>query len=140
MVAFAQELEDKRSELYHANDRFVAICARFFEDKNISITPEGTLSIIAKLDNRPIHWRMLSSGEKQILILLIQALIWSRSPVIYIADEPELSLHVEWQEMLVDSLIELAGSCQLIIATHSPDITGGRTEAITKIKPTVKAS
>ena len=73
-------------------------------------------------DREPIDWRDLSSGEKQIMILLTQALLSERDPVIYIADEPELSLHVTWQENLLKSLTTLAGSCQFIIATHSPDI------------------
>jgi predicted ATPase len=73
----------------------------------------------------PIDWRLLSSGEKQILILLTQALLSERSPVVYVADEPELSLHVSWQEKLLGALTKLAGRCQFIVATHSPDIAAG---------------
>ena len=67
---------------------------------------------------------VLSSGEKQILILLTEALLTVDEPVVYIADEPELSLHVSWQEKLLGSLVRLGGQIQVIVATHSPDIAG----------------
>ena len=72
-----------------------------------------------------MNMRQLSSGEKQILILLTQALLSEKDPVVYVADEPELSLHVDWQEKLLGALTQLAGRCQFIVATHSPDIASG---------------
>lgn len=39
-----------------------------------------------------------------------------------IVDEPELSLHVEWQELFVDTLRAANPKVQLILATHSPSI------------------
>ncbi len=133
LVSFAQELEQERLKLYQAIDVFVKICKKFFKDKLVNISPNGLIIVSSLRNADALEWKMLSSGEKQILILLIQALVWSNKPVIYIADEPELSLHVEWQEMLIDSIKALAGDCQLIIATHSPDITGGDTDSIIKI-------
>jgi predicted ATPase len=59
------------------------------------------------------------------LILLTQALLWGKDPVVYVADEPELSLHVTWQEKLLKSVMALAARSQVIVATHSPDIAGG---------------
>ncbi|GBQ13317.1 hypothetical protein CFR78_14335 [Komagataeibacter rhaeticus] len=40
------------------------------------------------------------------------------------ADEPELSLHIDWQENLVPSLKKINPNSQVIFATHSPDIVG----------------
>ena len=37
-------------------------------------------------------------------------------------DEPELSLHVDWQEKLIDKILQLNPNCQLVIATHSPSL------------------
>jgi predicted ATPase len=68
--------------------------------------------------------QMLSSGEKQLLILLSETLLQREQPAVFIADEPELSLHVLWQEKLVGSLRSLNPSAQIIAATHSPDIVG----------------
>ncbi|MBD6617513.1 AAA family ATPase [Komarekiella sp. 'clone 1'] len=64
----------------------------------------------------------LSSGEKQLLIQFIEVLLQERKSTIFIADEPELSLHVTWQEKLLKALRELNNNAQLIVATHSPDI------------------
>lgn len=126
MVVFAQELETKRGELFEPLKRYVEIVNSFLNDKNISVSDRGDLIIIPNRDRQdPIEWRHLSSGEKQILILLTQALLTAKSPLVYVADEPELSLHVTWQEMLLGSLTKLAGQCQFIVATHSPDIAAG---------------
>jgi energy-coupling factor transporter ATP-binding protein EcfA2 len=64
----------------------------------------------------------LSSGEKQLLIILGEAVLQGNTPWLYIADEPELSLHVDWQEKLIRSLRGLNPNAQIIFATHSPDI------------------
>jgi predicted ATPase len=66
----------------------------------------------------------LSSGEKQLIIILGEALLQQKAPWIYIADEPELSLHVSWQEKLTANLRQINPSAQIIFATHSPDIVG----------------
>jgi predicted ATP-dependent endonuclease of OLD family len=126
MVLFARELEQKRSLLFAPLDAYQSIVNSFLTGKNISVSDRGELRITPLKQKRDhLEWRQLSSGEKQILILLTQALIWERNPVVYVADEPELSLHVTWQEKLISSLKSLAGRCQFIVATHSPDIAGG---------------
>lgn len=72
--------------------------------------------------NKPFRLSQLSSGEKQLLIVLGEALLQENNPWIYIADEPELSLHVTWQESLVRNLKAINPNAQIIFATHSPDI------------------
>ncbi len=62
----------------------------------------------------------LSSGEKQILIILLTVLIESNKPFILLMDEPEISLHVEWQSILIESIRALNSTIQIIIATHNP--------------------
>ncbi|MFN7398902.1 MAG: AAA family ATPase [Sandaracinobacter sp.] len=66
----------------------------------------------------------LSSGEKQLVILLGEALLQEHQPFVYVADEPELSLHVKWQERIVPTISSLNEKAQLLIATHSPDVVG----------------
>lgn len=56
------------------------------------------------------------------LIILGEALLQQKIPSIYIADEPELSLHVEWQQSLITNLLRINPGGQIIFATHSPDI------------------
>ncbi len=64
----------------------------------------------------------LSSGEKQMLIILLTALVQNNKPTVMIMDEPELSLHTDWQEKLIDYIRQLNENVQIIIATHSPSI------------------
>ena len=75
--------------------------------------------------NKTLSLTELSSGEKQLVIILGEALLQKQSPSIYIADEPELSLHVSWQEKLTTNLRQVNPNAQVIFATHSPDIVGG---------------
>jgi predicted ATP-dependent endonuclease of OLD family len=128
MVEFAQELERKRTDLFASLRSYENVINSFVLNKEIKVDDQGKLSIMNKKrrhNKGVLEWRHLSSGEKQILILLTQALLSEREPVVYVADEPELSLHVTWQEKLMSSLVQLAGRCQFIVATHSPDIAGG---------------
>jgi len=126
IVAFAQELETKREKLFSSLHSYEKIVNSFLNEKTVDVSDRGELVILPNKTQRgPIDWRHLSSGEKQILILLTQAMLSERSPVVYVADEPELSLHVSWQEKLLGALTKLAGRCQFIVATHSPDIAAG---------------
>ncbi|WP_409070870.1 AAA family ATPase [Hymenobacter sp. HSC-4F20] len=67
----------------------------------------------------------LSSGEKQLIILLTETLLQRNQPFIFLADEPELSLHIEWQAQVISSIKQLNPKSQIIVATHSPEITSG---------------
>ena len=126
IAQFAQNLENQRENLFASLHAFEDIVNSFFNEKRIQITEQGVLEVIpSRRGAEAIGWRDLSSGEKQILILLIQALLSERAPMVYVADEPELSLHVTWQEKLLKALTDLAGRCQFIVATHSPDIVAG---------------
>jgi ABC-type cobalamin/Fe3+-siderophores transport system ATPase subunit len=64
----------------------------------------------------------LSSGEKQLLIILLTVLCQDEKPSILLMDEPEISLDVSWQFELLSTIRELNPNCQLIIVTHSPAI------------------
>jgi predicted ATP-dependent endonuclease of OLD family len=64
----------------------------------------------------------LSSGEKQLLIILLTVLCQDEKPSILLMDEPEISLHFTWQYELVKIIRELNPNCQVIIATHSVSI------------------
>lgn len=126
MVEFAQGLETNRKKLFAPLSLYESTIRSFIDKKMITVSPNGSLDIKNDGESgKPIEWKHLSSGEKQLLILLTQALLWERDPVVYVADEPELSLHVTWQEKLLKSITALAGRCQVIVATHSPDIAGG---------------
>jgi len=73
-----------------------------------------------------------------LLIILGQSLLQEYSNHVYIADEPELSLHVDWQEKLVSNLKNLNPNSQIIFATHSPDIVGNFYDSIIKVEEAIK--
>lgn len=124
VIEYAQELEEEREALFEPLYKYEAITSSFLNNKVVRVDEDGSLSIRAQTSEQKLTPNMLSSGEKQILILLTQALLWEDKPVVYVADEPELSLHVTWQEKLLESLRVLGSQIQIIVATHSPDIVG----------------
>ena len=58
------------------------------------------------------------------MILLTETLLQQKQPFVFIADEPELSLHIEWQRNLISSIRKLNPNAQIIFATHAPEIAG----------------
>ena len=85
-----------------------------FTDKSIDtpVDENEELEFISKL----------SSGEKQILIIFLNIVVQGENPFILLMDEPESSLHVEWQAVLIENIKKLNSNIQMIIATHNPII------------------
>ena len=79
-------------------------------------TSEGTLEEAREA----ISSDKLSAGEKQMLSFLCYN-AFSEKTIIFI-DEPELSLHVDWQGMLLPTLLKQVTGNQFFVATHSPFI------------------
>ena len=76
----------------------------------------------------------LSSGEKQMLAILLTVLIEDDQPYVLFMDEPEVSLHIEWQKRLIDLCLELNPNVQIILTTHSPAvIMNGWVDAVTEV-------
>lgn len=82
-----------------------------FEDAGISVKSD---------DGEAIGVTSLSSGEKHVLGIFIETLFAESNSLLI--DEPEISLHVDWQRMLISSMSQLNPSAQLILTTHSPEI------------------
>lgn len=115
------KLTEKQKEIYKLRDTFLGLINELLQRKIIFIDEKNELSV--KTESGKIFPLMyLSSGEKQLFIILGEALLQRSTPWIYIADEPELSLHVTWQESLVRNLRKINPNAQIIFATHSPDI------------------
>ena len=76
----------------------------------------------------------LSSGEKQVLAILLTVLIEDNRPYVLFLDEPEVSMHVEWQKRLIDLILDLNGNVQVILTTHSPAVVmNGWIDRITEV-------
>ena len=81
----------------------------------------------------------LSSGEKQMLVILLTVLIEDNKPYVLFMDEPEISLHIDWQQRLIDLILELNPNVQIILTTHSPAvIMNGWTDKVTEVSDIIK--
>ncbi|MYS07445.1 AAA family ATPase [Streptomyces sp. SID6041] len=80
----------------------------------------------------------LSSGERQILLLLLNTVLARESTPLFLIDEPELSLNVKWQRQLMGALLALTENSpvQFIVATHSIEVLTGHRESVTAVAPT----
>jgi len=76
----------------------------------------------------------LSSGEKQILAILLTVLVEDNQPYVLFMDEPEVSLHIDWQQQLIDLILRLNPNVQIILTTHSPAvIMNGWMDRVTEV-------
>lgn len=77
----------------------------------------------------------LSSGEKQLLVILTTVLVQDQQHYALLMDEPEVSLHVEWQQRLIQLIRQLNPNTQVILSTHSPAlIMDGWTDVVTEVE------
>lgn len=77
---------------------------------------------------------LLSSGEKQMLIILLTVLTEDLQPCVLLMDEPEVSLHFDWQKRLIDMIRQLNPNAQIILTTHSPAvIMDGWSDCVTEV-------
>ena len=102
--------------------------------KLIDYSPREGFVITQRGNKNIINPEYLSSGEKNLFALYFGVLFNSFSPAILLVDEPEISLHICWQEHVISNMIEIAEvtSSQIIIATHSPSIVNGHVDLIAK--------
>lgn len=91
--------------------------------KKIQIDPH-TNHLIFIDDGELIPLYKLSSGEKQLLLILMRVFLMEERPYILLMDEPEISLHIEWQYKLFEEIRHLNPNCQIITSTHSPSLFG----------------
>lgn len=110
----------------HINKRiqfFFSTVDRLFEGtgKKISINRQNNRLIFTD-DGEIIELHQLSSGEKQLLLVLLKVFLMDEEPYILLMDEPEISLHIEWQHRFFEEIRLLNPNTQIITSTHSPSI------------------
>lgn len=89
-------------------------------NKQFKISAKGKVEVYYGEDQIPLT--ALSSGEKQLILILLRVVNTSDKPTVLLLDEPEISLHLHWQENLINIIKSINEQCQLIIVTHSPAI------------------
>lgn len=123
-LSITQDVESMQSEKLELTKSFrdyqAEVNSYFNPRKSFSINEDGIFSISS--NKRRVELADLSSGEKHILTILGKAALSRQEGAVFIADEPELSLHLDWQRMILPSIISLSPKSQIIVATHSPAI------------------
>ena len=125
-------LNQQRSRYEHIQD-FKTSVNEFLNDKELVITTGGeteanrtNVGIQRKGDSEGelIPLDTMSSGERQIISLLYSASFLGQHNIVLI-DEPEISLHIDWQYQFAQAMARILGSKQLIVCTHSPELLTG---------------
>lgn len=104
-------------------DVFVSTINKFYIDKQVTFHVKRGLTITTT-DGEPLSPDVLSSGERQLLLLLSSAVAARDKASVFIIDEPELSLNIKWQRKLINALLDCTSdsSVQFLIATHSIEL------------------
>ncbi len=112
-------IKEEFEKIKYPKARFLEIIDNLFSETGKVINKDKN-QIEFLLGDKEITPFQLSSGEKQLLIILLTVLVQDNKPSILFMDEPEISLHIEWQKKIIQYIRELNPNVQVIIATHSP--------------------
>ena len=122
----AQQLSEKKK-------RFQDIVDELFSETGKKIVRTENEIRFSQIGETLVPYQ-LSSGEKQILAILLTVLVEDNQSYVLFMDEPEVSLHIEWQKQLIDLILELNPNVQIILTTHSPAvIMNGWMDAVTEV-------
>ncbi|MHB8852378.1 MAG: AAA family ATPase [Ignavibacteriaceae bacterium] len=113
------DIEKEIDKIMDSRRHLENIISRLYSNNKKIRFEEKSLSIIDKKGNK-ISLSSLSSGEKHLIKLLLESIMGEENSVLI--DEPEISLHIDWQYDLVNTFNTLNNKAQYIIATHSPEI------------------
>ena len=131
-IKLSIEAEKDKKFIFSALNNYLEKLNGFMIDKKFIFRTSGEL--VVNKNNTEIPLEKISSGEKQLFILLTETLLQKSNPFIFFADEPELSLHIEWQTKIISSINELNQNSQIIVATHSPEIAAHWSNNITDME------
>ena len=120
-------------EMSKAKTLFQDLIDDLFSDTGKKINRKSN-EILFEQDGDELTPYHLSSGEKQMLVILLTVLVQDKQPYALFMDEPEISLHVEWQQRLITLIRQLNPNAQIILTTHSPAvIMNGWIDAVTEV-------
>jgi predicted ATPase len=135
LVTFLDSLESRIlavSSLYDALDSYVEALNSFYRDKTVEVSMSHGIEIHNTSDGEKVNPGWLSSGERQLLLILTNSMFAHERPGIFLIDEPELSLNMKWQRRLVEALLSTTRgtTTQFVLASHSFEIMAGARERV----------
>lgn len=119
VVSDIDRVEQQIQKAMQPRDKLQGLIEGMFSGNKKVLFTDTAIEIKTKADT-DIGLARLSSGEKHLLRIFIETLLAEENSVLI--DEPEISMHVDWQRQLVPSMRQLNPGAQLILATHSPEI------------------
>ncbi len=137
MSIYVHDVDEKLSvfdELAAKLRLFVDVLRNRFQYKTFSIHRDRGIVFYAP-SRAELPIKALSSGEQHELVMLYDLLFIAPEDSLILIDEPELSLHLLWQQPFLDDLLKIAqlSNVDVLLATHSPDLIGAHwnlTEAL----------
>lgn len=137
LAVYARDAREKLSlfdDLYRKVDTLKRIANERLLHKTVSVNADGLRVINDEGSN--LNLDTLSSGEQHELVILYELLFRVPDNGFILFDEPELSLHVAWQEKFLEDLLEMAeiSNFQVLLATHSPQIIGDHWDMTVELK------
>lgn len=93
-----------------------------FRDTEKTIVRSHRDTIVLQQYEEELDPKLLSNGEKQMLCILLVVYLQEGMPSVLFMDEPEVSLHIDWQQRLIATIRNLNPHVQIILTTHSPAI------------------
>ena len=130
-IDIAEKMEQRKATVKKPIETFLNTMNSFInkddDKKEICINNDGQVYFKTKYTDK-ISIHHLSSGEKQLITFFANLIfsVDSKSSGIFVVDEPELSLHLSWQKIFIDKVLEINSNIQLVFATHAPEIVGRR--------------
>lgn len=114
---------DEQMKLKARISTFQEIVNGLFALTHKKIEIEGSkFSVVSESGVLPVG--SLSSGEMQMLLILLRVFLLNEQEAVVLIDEPENSLDIDWQFELINLLVRLNPHAQYFITTHSPAIFG----------------
>ncbi|GAB2198361.1 AAA family ATPase [Sessilibacter sp. MAH4] len=127
IVEVIDEYKSKIDKLFKPINEFIQTVNSFYSDSNktLSVDTVGQL-VVDRPDGKKCTIEGLSSGERQLLVIFAHAFFnrYNERNTVFIIDEPELSLHLRWQEKFSETILAVSPNAQFLMATHSPEIIG----------------
>ncbi len=125
-IELFDEYVTNRAKLHQPMDRFIQLTNDFLSQtgKQVTLSGRGDLRVRVNDTDSERGLFALSSGERQLIVMLAHLSLNKRlaESGVFIVDEPELSLHINWQEQFVVAIQRANPNVQLILATHAPAI------------------
>ncbi|MCM1059627.1 MAG: AAA family ATPase [Eubacterium sp.] len=139
-IDIANKIEQQKASVTKPMETFINTMNSFIQNnedgKEICISNDGQVYFKTKHSQKRISIHNLSSGEKQLITFFANLIfmVKNKSSGIFVVDEPELSLHLSWQRIFIDKVLEINNDIQLIFATHAPEIIGKRRNKMFKLE------